>query len=234
VRTVIAISILAALETSAVAEPSAEQLFTEGQQAFDRGDYRTAVARWQESYDLSKLPLLVFNIAQAYRLAADCEHSLAAYRRYVALDPASEQRGLAEEFIATLEPQCGSPRSPSVQQKTVVESTRPGRNLRVAGVVAGGAGAAAIAGGLLLGKHASTLGDEVTAACAVSCDWSAQKDKDAAGRRDATLGRIFDGVGMTAMAAGVTLYVLGVRRSERTLLVQPTPGGASVTWGGSW
>jgi tetratricopeptide (TPR) repeat protein len=234
-RFAVVVGVIAALRLDALAAPTAEDLFNEGQTAYNHGDYTVAIDRWQRSYRLSKEAALLFNIAQAYRLEADCEHALSTYKQFIAIDPTSEQRPRADEFIRELEPKCGTP--PRLHVDPVppeVENSRSGHTLKLAGLVAGGTGAALLAGGLLLGQHASTLGDEVTTACAVSCDWSAQRDKDAAGRRDATLGRIFDGVGLAAIAAGVTVYVLGDRRSEPQLVVRPTPGGAAVTWSGTW
>ena len=75
-RVVVITAIVLALGATASADPAAEQLYDEGQQAFNRGDYPTAIARWRSSYEMSKLPLLVFNVAQAYRLAGDCAHAL--------------------------------------------------------------------------------------------------------------------------------------------------------------
>lgn len=61
---------------------SAAELFRVGRVAYDSGDYVAAVSAFQASYQLSKKPSLLFNIAQALRLAARCEESLGYYDEY--------------------------------------------------------------------------------------------------------------------------------------------------------
>ena len=237
-RFLVVITILAALGTDARAEPSAEQLYDEGQRAYNRGDYVTAVARWQSSYQLSKLPLLVLNIAQAYRLAGDCEHALEAYRQYVALDPRAEQRQLAEGFIGELEPRCDQPikhaEVPPVAEAPPVEGMRRGRGLRIAGLATGGAGIALVATSLWYGHRASTLGDEVTRACSVSCNWAEQRSKDASGRRDTTISRALDTLGAVTIAGGAVLYYLGAREDRIYVAPVARGTGAVALWGRAW
>jgi hypothetical protein len=88
--------------------------------------------------------------------------------------------------------------------------------------------------GLALGKHASTLGDEVTSACSTSCDWEVQKDKDAAGHRDAAIGYTFDVIGIAAIAGGAVMYYLGDRANSVAVSPRPREDGAVVSWSGSW
>lgn len=237
-RTLIAVAILAALGASAHAEPSAAQLYDEGQRAFDQGDYATAVARWRSSYQLSRLPLLVLNVAQAYRLVGDCESALGAYRQYVALDPTSGQRALAEGFIGELEPRCGQPvkhaEVPPVAEASLVGETRRGHSLRLPGLATGGTGAALVATGLWLGYRASKLGDEVSRACSTTCNWNEQRGKDADGRRDAAIGYVLDTVGVAAIAGGAIMYYVGTGRTAVVISPQPREGGGVVTWSGSW
>lgn len=226
----VASALLAAMAATARAESSAETLFGEGQVAFDRGDYATAIARWQSSYELSRLPLLILNIAQANRLAGDCAHALSAYRQYISLDPASEQRGLAAEFIAELEPKCGASRQ-QVDQRPLPRE-RSGSRLKVAGLVVGGSGVAIVATGLFFGRRASSLGDDVARDCAVLCEWGEQKSSDARGRRYAKIGYALDAVGVAGIAAGALMYYLGDR--QRPVLVVPRHDGAVVSWSASW
>jgi tetratricopeptide (TPR) repeat protein len=222
-------------QTTASAQPSAEQLYDEGQQAYDRGDYTTAIARWQSSYDLSKEPLLVLNIAQAYRLAGDCTHALSTYRQYVALDPRSNERGLADDLCTELELRCGSTSHPLIDDPPhSTESAHTGKNLRLTGIVTGGAGVAMIATGLLFGNRASSLGDEVTNDCAVSCDWAVEKSKQSDGHRDATIGKALDGVGLAAVVVGVGMYIYGAREAQPALAIQPGTRDVTLTWSGRW
>jgi tetratricopeptide (TPR) repeat protein len=216
---------------------SAEELFDEGQRAYDAGDYARAVDRWEASYQLSKEPGLLFNIAQAYRRAGNCTRALSSYRQFVAFDPTSDRRGLADELVSELEPNCGSPQAAPIKppdtKRTVI--TDAGRGFRVAGFVTASGGAAIVVTGLLFGRRASAIGDDVSAACTPSCDWSAQRDHDARGRRYATIGYTLDGIGLAAVATGAFLYVLGKRNSAvMTVVPHAHEGGVGISWSGSW
>ena len=238
-KIVVLIMVLAALEAVAFAQPGAETLYTEGQAAYDRADYATAVARWQASYDLSKEVGLLFNLAQAKRQSGDCTGAVATYHRFITddPDPTSEQHKLAKDLARELEGTC--PEKPVVLLPSTVNSTahlntraQSGRTWKIAGLVTGGIGVATIAIGLGLGRHGSSIGDEITAACATSCDWAALKDKEARGKRAVTIGRALDAAGVAVIAGGAVFYYLGMR--QETLTVAHAPGGGVISWSGSW
>jgi hypothetical protein len=67
-------------------------LFDEGKRHFDIGDYTAAVASWKESYLLSGAPLLLFNIAQAYRLGGNCAQANRFYLTYKRTNPKAEAK----------------------------------------------------------------------------------------------------------------------------------------------
>ena len=235
---------IAALEAAAIAQPeTAEALYAEGQAAYDRADYATAIEKWQASYQLSREPLLIFNVAQAQRQSGDCPHALATYRQFVAADPdpTSEQHVLALDFERELEARCGAlprvvqpdPRPETGDRLRLSVPEHRGRSLRVAGLGIGGAGAVSITVGLVLGHHGASIGDEVTAACATSCDWNALRDKDAAGRRDVTIGHVLDAAGAAAIVTGTITYYLGWQHGAITIVPAGREGGIA-TWSGSW
>lgn len=228
---VIAIALATA---SASADPSWKQLDAEGQQAFDRGDYPTAVSRWTAAYEMSKLPLFILDIAQAYRLANDCAHALAAYQRFIILDPRSEQRGLAESFVTELLPQCGARTLPEPVKQRVAPRSEHGYSMKIAGLAAGGAGVALVAAGLVFGRRAVSLGDEVTSDCKTSCDWSVEKTKQSDGQRDATAGKVLDVIGVAAIASGAIAYYLGDREGRIIVVPRSDATGATLTWRTSW
>lgn len=237
-RTAIVVVTLAALCSESRAEPTAETLYSEGQAAYDRADYALAVDRWQASYRLSQEPALLYNVAQAYRMAGDCARALSSYRQFVTADPHSERRPFADEFIRELAATCGQPSVvpvvPVVQPPRRIERLDAGRHLKIAGIATSGAGAAIVITGLLIGRRASALGDEVSSACTQSCEWAEQRSKDARGRRDARIGYVLDGVGLAAIATGAVLYVLGDRKAAVSITPRSPEGGAAVTWSESW
>jgi tetratricopeptide (TPR) repeat protein len=239
---------LACLTGVAVAQPTeAERYYAEGQKAYEDRRYDDAIAAWQKSYDLSHLPGLVFNLAQAYRLHGDCSRAVASYRKFVQLDPASGQRDAAEGFVKELEP-CHdkpAPAKDTTEPKQVAVSPPPpprphvdtlvvddGGGKRLVGVVATIAGAATIATGVYFGNQARSLGDEVRAACMMGCAYSTVADKDTTGRRDERLQWILYGAGGAALVTGGVLYWLGAR--DHHVVVLPDRTGGSVAWSTTW
>ena len=241
--------------TTAIAQPTPETLYTEGQTAYERGDYGAAITKWQAAYDLSKENGLLFNLAQAKRLAGDCAGALTSYRNFVARDsdPTSDQHKLAGDFAQELASQCSeapvtnTPSTtnsvapappkvaeislPAVRERRDEIPVKHGRNWKMAGLVTSGVGVVTLAIGLGLGHHGSEIGAEVTAACRTSCDWSALKDKDIRGRREVAIGRVLDVAGAAAIVGGAVFYYIGMRQESVT--IAPRDGGAVVSWRGS-
>lgn len=250
--TVMTVLALGGTAAAAPPAPSAEDLYAEGQAAYDRADYPTAIERWQAAYDLSGASGLLFNLAQALRLSGECPRALATYRKFIATDdePTSEQHKLAEDLAREQAAKCDEPLpvpthgvhtdpggSSPVPLPTGPEgpsTVSSGSALRVAGLATGGAGLALLVTGLVVGHHASTLGDEVTHACTTSCDWAAQAGKDSSGRSDATVGYVLDGIGVAAIAGGALMYYLGERGHSIDVAATSRADGAVVSWSTSW
>lgn len=255
-KILIVITLLLGIHRVANADPTAEDLYAEGQAAYDRDDYATAIARWQASYQLSGESGLLFNLAQAHRRAGDCRAALATYRRFVAADPSADQHALAIDFIRELDSQCGpkprvqasvpqvrSSEEPSLEPKLNLAvglnepkdvDVHPGRGLRVAGLAIGGGSLALIATGLYLGHHGQAIGDELTSACRSGCSWATWKTRDADGRRDVTIGHVLDTFGALGLVTGAVAYYLGVRDGALAITPRAQEDGAVVTWSGSW
>src|SRR5262249_40518497 len=84
----------------------ARRLFDEGQRHYNLGEYEQAIAQFKEDYRLSEAPLLLFNIAQAYRLLGpgNCDPALQFYARYLRADPQTLDRNAIEQRMAELTP----------------------------------------------------------------------------------------------------------------------------------
>ena len=61
----------------------ARELAEQGRAYHDAGEYMKAIAAFKEAYVLAPSPGLLFNIAQAYRLAGDCDDAAWMYRRFL-------------------------------------------------------------------------------------------------------------------------------------------------------
>ncbi|HEX3478321.1 MAG TPA: hypothetical protein VHT91_25045 [Kofleriaceae bacterium] len=91
VRAVV-LAVALALGRLAAAQPAAPDdgaqaaeaaaLYDEGKRHFDIGEYAQAIASWKQSYLRSSAPLLLFNIAQAYRLSGNCAQANRFYLNY--------------------------------------------------------------------------------------------------------------------------------------------------------
>ncbi|HEU4787996.1 MAG TPA: hypothetical protein VFS57_11315 [Gemmatimonadaceae bacterium] len=248
-RRFIAVLMVIASEGAALAAPSAEELFDQGQTYFASGNYAGAVAKWNESYALSKEPELLFNIAQALRLDGRCSEALATYRHFTTVAPGSEQRPLADEFVRELAAKCAlkaAPR-PGATAETTVEhprsdlspvdddnGTRPS-GLKIAGLAVAGVGVVSLATGLYFGHRASLLGEEVTSACSSGCDWAVYGRKDAEGRSAETKQYVFAGIGVAAVIGGGVMYWLASREQRPApIVIAPGRDRAVITWSGSW
>ncbi|MGE0789015.1 MAG: tetratricopeptide repeat protein [Sandaracinaceae bacterium] len=104
--TLVALFLTASLATapSAAQEDEARELFTQGQAAYETGDYDTAVQSWERAYQIDPRPLLQYNLAQAYERLGQLDRAVAAYRVYVNNTPGDDQRAQnARARIASLE-----------------------------------------------------------------------------------------------------------------------------------
>src|SRR4051812_18498551 len=82
-------------QTTTVASPhesqsKAKQLYDSGERAFRLGDFDQAIRDWRSSYDVSALPLLLYNIAQGYRAKGDAKQALFFYQQYLGADAEGE------------------------------------------------------------------------------------------------------------------------------------------------
>jgi len=221
---------LCLLARVAHADGEAEKLYQEGQAAYDAKQYDQAIAAWDKSYALSKLPALVFNLAQAHRLAGHCPKAVEAYKRFLTLDPQSAERPDAEQFLKELEPTCPAPQP--IITKTVpdlkLQFEDRGKGKRRAGLIVGGTGLAVVVAGMYFGSRASSLASEVEDACAAGCEWTPElADKESAGKSAQTLQYVLYAVGVAGVAGGAALWFLGDKQ-RRITVEQPKAGNGAV------
>ncbi len=182
----------AALATRAVlVAPDAgkppEVLYEEGKKAYRLGKFAEAVQKWEEAYDKSERPLLLYNIALAYKslygISGDVEDlrkARAVMNNFLVIaqaDPDVEADD-AEERIAELDrmiadakanvppPDDPEPDEPKDEPKPITPMGQdPGRTLRIAGAATmGGGGLLLVTGsvvGIFLGVKGQEFSDEL-------------------------------------------------------------------------
>jgi tetratricopeptide (TPR) repeat protein len=93
-------ALLIALVPSAHAEDAARErreakrFFDQAHLAYRRGDYEEAILKWQESYELSKEPLIFESIANAYERLGDLEAAREYLKKWRDRAPADEHKEL--------------------------------------------------------------------------------------------------------------------------------------------
>lgn len=80
----------------------AREHYRRGTNAFNLGHYLDAVKEYELAYQLKEDPALLFNIAQAYRLAGENESAMRVYKSFLHQVPDSPQRPEVEKRIAEL------------------------------------------------------------------------------------------------------------------------------------
>lgn len=87
----------------------ARQAFSDGKALHDKGDFLGAVEKFKESYQLSKNPLLLYNIALTMEEAGSKDMALLYYRKFLTDAPAdADQRASASERVKVLEKELGT------------------------------------------------------------------------------------------------------------------------------
>lgn len=232
-------------QPEAPAESPAE-LFAIGKRHYDLAEYRPAIAAWKRAYLLSNEPLLLFNIAQAYRLSGDCAQANRFYFNYQRLVPKPANRLELEEAMAKcqgVEPATADTAEPGTEPGPTgpVEPPRPpekppevptvdrGGNLRLAGISTAAAGGAIGIVSLVFGLSARSKAGEIEGKPR-NTTWSPdlaelERDGEAAQGR----ARVFGVISVAAIATGATLWWIGRSRSKMRIDVAAGAGQGEVS-----
>jgi hypothetical protein len=81
----------------------AKALFNAASVYYNDKDYEKALAGYKDAYSTAPLPVILFNIAQCYRLLNRHQEALDAYRKFLIDDPNSPYRPEVEAKIKDLE-----------------------------------------------------------------------------------------------------------------------------------
>ena len=230
----ITIVAMAALGSSAHADDDLEKarlLAARGRAFHDGGDYAAAIEAYNQAYALAPRPGLLFNLAQAYRLAGNCPQAADLYRRYLETAPTDEGREIAQRHLEHVE-HCPIVTA-QVEPMPVVANamTSHGHDRTGVWLAIGGGAALAVAAGFAIDAYetAETVDDAYRHGTVVHDLSSTARS----GQDSADIASVFGIAGGLAVLSGALLYAID-RRSERAnhATVAPTSHGGvvRVTW----
>ncbi len=82
---------------------AAREHYKRGTSLFDQGKYNEAIVAFQQAYEIKDDPVLLYNIAQSFRLAGKHLEALRFYRTYIRRAPKAPNRDEVETKIADME-----------------------------------------------------------------------------------------------------------------------------------
>jgi tetratricopeptide (TPR) repeat protein len=119
---------------AAAPDDVARVLTRQGLELYKRGEYQAAIERFKQAYLVAPAPLLLYDVAQAYRLAGDCAQSRRYYVEYQAADADGARRAGVDGRVADMERCARAPEKkidakieakPAVEEKPAVEPIEP-------------------------------------------------------------------------------------------------------------
>jgi len=181
---------------------NAAALYDEGKRHFDIGEYAQAIASWKQSYLRSSAPLLLFNIAQAYRLSGNCAQANRFYLNYRRAENHPKNQAELDKAMA---------RCAGVEPATGDAAGEPSASSTAGTAGAAGAAAGPPPAGAQLGAGATP-----GAATEPRPAPSASGAEPSAGRTWRITGIATSAVGAVVLAAG-GLYAIGAKRDSDTV-----------------
>lgn len=226
--------------------------FLAGSNYYNEGQYARAAEEFQEAYRLSGRPQLLLNASNAYERALQFDPAIATMESYLeqtpedAPDRARHERKLASlrELKERYDAQQAAPVVPTPEEaaatvdEPVEEESAPMDALQISGLATGSAGVALGVVSLITGIVANNKHSDLTDICGTdgtSCPAGSQDEIDTANRLATTsTATLF--VGLVAIGAGVTLFILGGDddEAEPSGEVAITTGPGDVGVGTRW
>ncbi len=219
----------------------ARALSDRGRQLQRDGKYREALDAYRAAYVLAPSPGLLFNLAQVYRLAGDCDDAAWMYRRFLATDPRDDLRAVANDNLERLS-SCTHTAASDDAARPVVKRSEPSlptstfnapqddqshgkRQLGKYLMLGGGLGLAVATIFAIDGHLAS---NEVADAYAGRTRHPDLQSLDDRGHRDDTITTIAGITGGAVLITGAVLYGLGRREQAQHLAFEPHGDGGLV------
>ena len=206
--------------------------------------YDEAAREYRAAYLAAPDGLLLFNIAQGYRLAGRATEAIEYYRMYLNTTPDASDRPEVERRIVelerTLSPAGAEVPAPgaTVEPQSATGREHEGRAKTIAGVVIGVIGLGAAATGIAFSVMAKQSGDSLEQANHAGAVFDPALERT--GQTDSVVGGVLVGVGAAAAVTGIVLLAVGRSEARRahgsaplSILpsLSPRSAGALVTVG---
>lgn len=231
----------------------ARRHFESGVAYLQEADYESALKAFQKSYELSKRPDLLLNIATVHERKGDFTAAIDSLKKFLEVAPDAEQRATVEARItnlekrqaegATGEPKTGPGETPPVGTTPGTpppgvkpDKAKPAEKNNVPAFVLLGLGGVAAAGAVLTGVLANGEYNDAKDHCSPGCT----DDDVSAGKTLALTSTILTGVAVVSASIGAVLYFSGGPASKEAARpaqrfnfgVAAAPGGAAAA--ASW
>lgn len=224
--------------TSERDEPNltAEEAYDRAIRAYAAGDKVAALSFMEQSYELSKLPELLYNIAKIERELDQCASALATYQRYLDDAPTATQRDAAIDGVRVLSAECLHPAPTDVSKASTLDVpstywTTPhvvGWSAIIAGAAAG---AASLGLGLASNSDARAYLDYLHAEMTPKAPPYRFNSERGDAARLRSFATVFGIAGGALAAGGVLCLTFWHERRERSapsVSLELAPGGAAL------
>ena len=130
-------TVLRARQAAAQDFDSAGRHFANGQERYAQKRFHTAALEFQAAYDITRDPVLLYNVGDAWQRAGQASRAVAAYRAYLVARPAAQDRADVERRIAATDP--GGPTgAPAGKKPKLADEAAPGDAAEAAAWIARG------------------------------------------------------------------------------------------------
>jgi tetratricopeptide (TPR) repeat protein len=239
-----ALALVLALTASAAAETNVEKArghFKQGKAFQDAGVYERAADEYKLAYAADPRPEMLFNIAQAYRLAKLAAQALDYFKQYLDKQPNGAGADEARKHVVTLTKQIDEENAakqappptvlpetspPVIEKPAEAPSSSPGRGLRIAGIVTASSGLVLLGVGVKLAFDARGAASDIDEHTG---PWT-EDDKDTfeGGERANRNMKIAYAIGGALVIGGGVMYFFG-RRAAATPVVTDQSASLVVT-----
>jgi tetratricopeptide (TPR) repeat protein len=223
----LALALVVAFASRAHAE-TADELVKKAKAHFDVQEYTAAEADLKAAYKLDAKPQILYALAQAQRMAGECDRAIVSYQNFLRTSPPEDQAKLAQDNIdrckaePKLEPKLAPP-PPPVAHGVTWSHNWAGHVLVIGGAVAAGAGT-------YFALQGQSKIDSINSAMFYDDYLARAKDADSA-KSERTLGIVTAGVGGALIVAGIVTYIVRSPSEEAPTVSIGPHGELGVAWG---